>query len=83
MTYSAENSIAWRHPDDYPPPYGSKVLLWMPTGVMIIGNWHNSGAALWAPLLKVPLELKERVWNQIENRKTFTRPSPGAKEPLK
>ena len=60
--YVAAQEIEWIHPDDVPPPRGAKVLLYLhPNGVAIIGEFHKSGAALWAPLPKVSAELKQRL----------------------
>lgn len=60
--YLAESGIDWQHPADHPPPRGTKVLLYMhPHGVTVIGEFHKSGAKLWAPLPRVSREMKDRL----------------------
>lgn len=60
--YLADDDCDWRHPKDRPPPHGTKLLLYMhPHGITVIGEWQNSGAALWAPLRRVPREMKDRL----------------------
>ena len=66
--YLAEFDIAWQHPDDNPPPHGTKLLLYMyPHGVAVIGEFQNSGARLWAPLPSVPRELRGRLKKEMTN----------------
>lgn len=60
--YMAAEEVAFLHPDDCPPPRGTKVLLYMyPHGVTILGEFHKSGASLWAPMPKVSREMKDRL----------------------
>jgi len=67
--YLAEEKVEWRHPADSPPPLGTKLLIYMwPGGTTVIGDWQHSGGALWAPLLKVPAELKQRLEEEWKPR---------------
>ena len=67
MSYVAHEEVDWRHPVDDPPPRGAKVLLYLyPNGVTIIGEFHKSGAKLWAPLPKVSAVLKRRLENESD-----------------
>lgn len=67
--YLASEEIEWKHPHDFPPPHGTKLLLYMfPYGITVIGEWQNSGATLWAPLPKVSEEMKERLNSEHNKR---------------
>lgn len=67
--YLAGSEIEWRHPHDFPPPHGTKILLYMhPHGIAVIGQWQHSGANLWAPLPKVSAEMKARLDTEFERR---------------
>lgn len=50
----------WRLPDHEQPPLGSKILLLNPGGVCCIGHWAEWAVA-WAPLPKMPIEVKRRL----------------------
>jgi hypothetical protein len=52
----------WRHPEDEDPPRDKKLLLYLNTGLSMIGKW-GSDCLLWMPLPKVPKELKQRLEN--------------------
>lgn len=58
-------STCWRDPAQEPPPRATKLLLLNPGGVAIIGHWAHWAIA-WAPLPKIPADLKERL-SQIED----------------
>lgn len=58
--YLAIEEPAWHHPDDSPPPKGTKLQLLTPGGIAVYGQWE-SWAVAWAPLLKVPQALKIRI----------------------
>jgi hypothetical protein len=69
MSYIAADQVEWKHPHDFPPPHGVKLLLYTyPYGITIIGEWQNSGASLWSPLPKVPIELKIRLDEEYKRR---------------
>ncbi|SEO79346.1 hypothetical protein [Nitrosovibrio sp. Nv6] len=60
MKYHAAAPSGWQHPDDNPPPKGSKILMLNEGGTLAIGIWQN-GMAAWMPLPKLDPELKERL----------------------
>lgn len=62
-THIADSTPRWHHPDDTPAPRGVKLQLLTPGGISVTGHWED-WAVLWAPLLKVPRELKERIWRE-------------------
>lgn len=52
----------WRCPDEYPPPRGKKVQLLNCTGTAVYGDWKDdAGFVAWAPLLKVPANIKAKL----------------------
>lgn len=53
----------WLHPEDNPPPHGSKVLMLNQGGTAAIGNWQV-GMAAWMPLPKLKAEMKDRLRNE-------------------
>lgn len=59
MTYLAGEAY-WRDPKQEEPPRATKVLLLNPSGVAVIGHWAHWAIA-WAPLPKIPAELKVRL----------------------
>lgn len=65
----AEAGVTWRHPADFPPPKGTKLLLYMyPYGITVIGEWQNSGATLWAPMPRISQEMKDRLEHEHTKR---------------
>lgn len=50
----------WRDPEEEPPPLGMKVLLLTPGNVCVTGTWTDWAVA-WAPLPKVPPEIKRKL----------------------
>lgn len=50
----------WRDPKQEEPPRATKVLLLNPGGVAVIGHWAHWAIA-WAPLPKIPADLKEKL----------------------
>lgn len=56
----ASGQTYWRNPETDPAPRASKVLLLNPGGVAVIGHWAHWAIA-WAPLPKIPADLKERL----------------------
>lgn len=60
MKVLAEHSPTWRHPDDDPPPHGTKLMMISPWGIAQTGDWY-AGAACWMPLPKLPQELQDRL----------------------
>lgn len=68
----AEAGVVWRHPADFPPPKGTKLLLYTyPYGITVIGEWQHSGASLWAPMPKISDEMKARL--EAEHTKRILR----------
>lgn len=65
MPYLADQAPQWHHPDDTPPPKGTKLQLLTPGGITVYGHWEDWAVA-WAPLLKVPKELKQRIWKESQ-----------------
>lgn len=51
----------WKHPDDEPPPLGTKIVLLTIGRVAVTGNWKDSDCLLWAPLPKLTKEQKLRL----------------------
>jgi hypothetical protein len=67
--YIAADEIEWHHPQDNPPPTGTKILLYFhPHGIAVIGQWQHSGASLWAPLPRVSREMRDRLDGELEAR---------------
>jgi hypothetical protein len=64
------DEIHWRHPDDEPPPKGTKLLLYLyPNGITIIGEWQHSGASLWAPMPRVAKDMKARLEAELGHKR--------------
>lgn len=61
--YEASSPGEWRHPNDDPPPRGSKIVMLTRTGIQIIGLWQV-GCVAWMPLVKVHPELKRRLYDE-------------------
>jgi hypothetical protein len=62
----------WRDPEEDPPPLGSKMLLLNPAGVACIGTWSRVFIA-WAPLPKIPPNVKQKLDKAYENLGQYTR----------
>ena len=63
---------SWRDPEEDQPPLGSKMLLLNPAGVACIGTWSRVFIA-WAPLPKIPMNIKLKLENSYENLGQYTR----------
>ena len=50
----------WRDADTDPPPRGRKILVLSRMGVALLSEWY-AGAVAWAPLPKVPADLKTKL----------------------
>lgn len=61
LPHIAELSPEYRHPVDFPPPRGVKMQLYTLGGICVIGVWDPLFAVAWAPLTKMPVELKDRL----------------------
>ena len=60
--YLADDRPEFRHPDDDPPPLGTKLLILTRGGVCVVGTWSTQeGAVAWSPMPRVPIELKRRL----------------------
>jgi hypothetical protein len=71
--YMADDCPEWLHPDDHPPPHGTKLQLFMyPHGTTIIGQWQNSGAALWSPMMGVSDKMKLRLEDEYMAKKRIS-----------
>lgn len=70
MKHLADTNINLLHPDDYPPPHGTKILLYMhPSGTLAMGQWQHSGASLWAPMPRAGQEMKRRLEREREAKR--------------
>lgn len=66
--YLAAPHPEYRHPDDEPPPLGTKLLILTRGGVCVIGQWNpQEGAVAWSPLPKLNEELKTRLRTEGHN----------------
>lgn len=56
-----------RHPDDDPPPKGSKILVYNHmAGITTIGVW-GQGFHLWSPMPGVDDDMKQRLNEEVLN----------------
>lgn len=70
MRHITDVNINLLHPDDYPPPHGVKMILYMhPWGTLVVGQWQHSGASLWAPLPRVGVGMKVRLDRELQARR--------------
>lgn len=52
----------YKTPEEAPPPVGRKINLLTEYGVAVLGTWGDGrGLVAWAPLLKIPQHIKERL----------------------
>jgi hypothetical protein len=63
IEHVASAEMYWRHPEDSAPPKATKILLYLNTGLALIGMWRDSDCLLWMPLPKVSKEMKLRLEN--------------------
>lgn len=60
--YLAAPNPEFRHPQDDPPPLGTKLLILTRGGVTVTGLWDpEQGSIAWAPMPKVSPELKAQL----------------------
>jgi hypothetical protein len=60
MDHISTSELYWRHPEDEPPPKSRKILVYLNTGLTVIGDWREVDSLLWMPMPKVSKELKDR-----------------------
>ncbi len=63
--YLAAPQPEFLHPDDVPPPRGTKLNLLTSGGIATFGHWtDDSNLIAWAPLIKVSDDLRARLRNE-------------------
>ena len=51
----------WLDPEVYPPPRGTKILLLTSWEVVVLGHWNDADCIAWAPLMRKPVWLLQRL----------------------